>query len=299
MHGFKQIIKVAIRTTETSATLIDVIQTTNPQVISATNVIPIAISDHDLIACVRKLNHRTFKPKTIEYRNYKNYTSEAMSEKILNHKDFQHVTSGTDINKSWNKLKYIITSCLDDIALKIIKRVRGKPSPWLSAELKSHMNSRDMLLRKSRKSKNPDDIAVYKKKKKQVNRLVHLAKKKYFQEQLQNSAQDPNSFWNTIKTLYPSKNSSPATTFTINGKLTSDKSEISNTFCTFFSSIIEKMKKQAFILRNCVWIRQSFEPLRTCRKFKFKYVSENTVETELKKLKPKKATGLDCFHRLF
>ena len=119
------------------------------------------------------------------------------------------------------------------------------------------MNSRDMLLRKSWKSKNPDDIAVYKKKENQVNRLVHLAKKKYFQEQLQNSAQDPSSFWNTIKKLYPSKNSSSATTFTINGKLTSDKSDISNTFCTFFSSIIEKMKKQAFVLRNCVWTRQS------------------------------------------
>ena len=36
--------------------------------------------------------------------------------------------SGTDINQSWNKLKYIITSCLDDVAPKIIKRVRGKPS---------------------------------------------------------------------------------------------------------------------------------------------------------------------------
>ena len=64
------------------------------------------------------------------------------------------------------------------------------------------MNSRVMLLRKSRKTKHPDDIAAYKKKKNQANRLVPN-----FREQLENTEQTSNSFWNILKKLYPRKNS--------------------------------------------------------------------------------------------
>ena len=291
--GFKQVITEATRTTENTATLIDVIQTNNPQVISTTTVIPIAFSDHDLIACVRKLNHRSFNPKTIICRNYKNYSAEAMSENISSHEDYGQVLNEKNINICWNKLKGIITSCLDEIAPKITKRIRGQPSPWMSVEIKTHMNKRDILLRKSRKTKHPEDIVSFKRKRNQVNSLVKHAKKVYFKEQLENSAHDSNRFWNTLKRLYPSKSTSTTRTFKINGELNCDKKSIAKTFSSYFSTIVCKMKKRAFALRDCIWTTQSFEPLRTCRKFKFKPVTENTVKKEIVKLKRKKATGLD------
>ena len=100
-------------------------------------------------------------------------------------------------------------------------------------------------------------------------------------------------FWNTLKKLYPSKNTSSPNMFKVDGSPTCDKSKISNAFCKYYSCIVNKVKEKAFVLRNCIWTQQAFEPLRTCRKFKFKTVTEVTVKRELRKLKRKKATGLD------
>ena len=82
------------------------------------------------------------------------------------------------------------------------------------------------------------------------------------------------------------------TTF-IDGSPTSDNYVITNAFCSYFSNVISKMKENAFPLRNCTWIQQLFEPLRTCRTFRFRTVSESVVEKEIRKLKRRKATGLD------
>ena len=178
LMGFKQLIKKATRIiTDTSETLIDIIQTNNPEVISTSTVIPIEFSDHDLIACVRKLNHQTYKPKTIEFRDYKNYTPNGMCQKISAHGDFNKVIADDDVNTCWNNLKSIISTCLDDIAPKIKKRIRGKPSPWLTLELKTQMNLRDALFRKRRKTKMLEDIQNYRKQKNLVNRMVKRAKK--------------------------------------------------------------------------------------------------------------------------
>ena len=98
LMGFKQLIKKARCITDTSETLIDIIQTNNPEAISTSAVIPIEYSDHDLIACVRKLNHQTYKPKTIEFRDYKNYTPNGMCQKISAHGDFNKVIADDDVN---------------------------------------------------------------------------------------------------------------------------------------------------------------------------------------------------------
>ena len=50
-------------------------------------------------------------------------------------------------------MKSVIMGIFDKHAPLIIKWVKGKPAPWLTAELKSVMNERDSLLRKYRKSK--------------------------------------------------------------------------------------------------------------------------------------------------
>ena len=59
----------------------------------------------------------------------------------------------------------------DHHAPNITKKVKGKPAPWLTDELKDLMNQRDKLLRKSRKSKTISDVAAYKRKRNQVNIL--------------------------------------------------------------------------------------------------------------------------------
>lgn len=66
-------------------------------------------------------------------------------------------------------MKQILTKAIDSLALVQSKRIRGKPSPWLSGEIKMVMNSRDKLLRKYRKTKLSTDFQAYKFLRNKVN----------------------------------------------------------------------------------------------------------------------------------
>ena len=160
-------------------------------------------------------------------------------------------------------MKDIIKSCLDQIAPKENKRIRGKPCPWMNPELKQKMDERDILHRKSRKTKNSTHINAYKRKKNFVNQLVKRAKQNYFKNLLHNSANDPDSFWSTLKKLYPTKSKKGTDRFMINGETISNTKTISNAFCSYFSNVVSNLKAKSFAFRNCTWIRQLTEPLRS------------------------------------
>ena len=78
VHGYNQLINTPTRITKESSTLIDIILTNNQSVISATGIAPLNLSDHDLIGCVRKMNHMKYQYKTITCRNYSKYDPEKM-----------------------------------------------------------------------------------------------------------------------------------------------------------------------------------------------------------------------------
>ena len=119
-------------------------------------------------------------------------------------------------------MKNILLICFDNIAPNMVKRVRGKPCEWLSADLKRHMNIRDQMLRISRNTKSLPDINAYKKKRNEVNLAIRNAKRTYYKDILNETANDPDSFWNKIKKLYPSKSSkSSPPVFSIDSKNTS------------------------------------------------------------------------------
>ena len=61
--GFKQILNTPTCITDQTSTLIDLIFVNNNQNISYKTVIPTGLSDHDLIACVRKVNNFSMNQK--------------------------------------------------------------------------------------------------------------------------------------------------------------------------------------------------------------------------------------------
>ena len=204
------------------------------------------------------------------------------------------VYKSNDVNYAWAYMKDVILSCFNKIAPVIKKRVRGKPSPWMTDEIKKAMNFRDMLLRKSRKTKSESDVSAYKKKRNEVNSLLNKSKQAYYKNLLNETSNNLDKFWNTIKKLYPNnpaKQSLPM--FKIDSTDISDSSVISNAFCSYFSTVVSSLKKKAFLLRDCVWtFQQKFNPRTDCH-FKFKTVTVQQVCKLLESLKRKKASGLD------
>ena len=146
LNGFKQIIQEATSITEHSRTLIDVILTTQASNIIKSDVIQSALSDHDMIACVRKLNNIKMAPRMIRCRNYKNYNSKQICEE-LNQKNFDGVYCSSEPKKAWEILKRILKETIDNHAPFIMKRIKGKQSPWLTETIKEQMNDRDRLMR--------------------------------------------------------------------------------------------------------------------------------------------------------
>ena len=83
-NGFKQILNTSTRVTDQTSSLTDLIFVNNNRNISYKTVIPTRLSDHDLIACVRKVNNVKYESETIRYRNYKNYDVNVINNELLN-----------------------------------------------------------------------------------------------------------------------------------------------------------------------------------------------------------------------
>ena len=72
----------------------------------------------------------------------------------------------------------------------------------MDVNLKRHMNIKDQLLRKSRKTKKDDDIQSYKRKRNEVHIMIKKAKNSYQKKLLNDSAKNPVTFWNSIKKIF-------------------------------------------------------------------------------------------------
>ena len=224
LNGFYQLIKAPTRVTETTATLIDVIQTNFKNNISYSTVIPAGLSDHDLIGCVRKMNNVKYQPKIIHCRNYKNYNVDAINNDLLN-KDFDSIYNMTSPVAALTHFKSILKETLNGHAPFITKQIKGKPSPWITKELTKEMNTRDQLFRKACKTNKPSDWDVYKRKRNFIKNEVVRLKRNYFKTKLEENATKPDRFWKTVNEIYStkSKHEPMPKRFTVDNKTVTDK----------------------------------------------------------------------------
>lgn len=129
-----------------------------------------------------------------------------------------------------------LTTAVDSLAPIQSKRIRGKPCPWLTSDIKIAMNSRDQLLRKYRKTKTNTDFPTYKRMRNYVNSMVRTAKSQYHRTLLDQNANNPDKFWESIKQIYPNKSRNPLpTVFNDGTKHITDLNKICNLFASFFT----------------------------------------------------------------
>ena len=115
----------------------------------------------------------------------------------------------------------------------------------------------------------------------EVNSLLNESKQAYYRDLLNDTSNNLDSFWSTIKKLYPNKPtklSSPM--FKIDSVNTSEPSILNA-----FSTILSTLKEKAFLLRDCIWTFQEEQSLRTDCRFKFENVNVLLVCKQLKSLK--------------
>lgn len=287
-HGFTQLIKQPTRVTMNTSTLIDIIATNNPTTIADTCVHPTSISDHDMVACLRKLNNKKFAVKTLKCRNYSNYDPASMNDDF-SRVNWLPVLTARNVNDAVNIFNDIVRNIFDKHAPFINKRVKGRPCPWLDNNLKQKQNHRDRVLRKARKSGKQDDWNSYKKLRNNCNNLLKKTKAQYHKNILQENRMDPKGFWKSIKQIFPTKSRRD------NNASNNENSNqtLADRFGEYYFSAVYKIKRNALLLKDFVWNTPRKGRMRTNKIFIFKYVSKVFVKNFLKSMKRTKATGLD------
>ena len=108
-NGFKQILNTPTRVTDQIASLIDLI----------------FVNDYQNIRYKTK-----YESETIRYRDQKNYDVNVINSELLNI-NWDGVYNSNSLNQSLNVMKFILKDTIDRHAPFVIKRVKGKKSPWM------------------------------------------------------------------------------------------------------------------------------------------------------------------------
>ena len=284
-NGFTQVIKSPTRITKESKSLIDIIATNRPESISSSIVFPSSISDHDLVGCMRKINHQKYTSKTIKCRNYKSYNPTSMNVDFEN-VNWLPVTSAPDVNTALNIFNTIVRDIFEKHAPTLNKRSKGRSCPWIDAELKNVMNRRDKILRKARKTNNDDDWRVYKTLRNSCNNMQRKAKANHHKTKIQEGRQNPKQFWKAVKDVFPTKPGSDNKPSSV-----AHNKKLADNFRNYYSTAVSTLKSNCMRLKNFVWKSPVRVQRRTEKTFKFQYVSKVFIKSFLSKLKRKKATG--------
>ena len=107
---------------------------------------------------------------------------------------------------AWNNLQQILSETINRHAPLINKRVKGKPAPWLNADVKAAMNHRDKLHRKFLKSKSNTDWNMYKTARNHETNIIRRAQKTHYKSVLRDSEKNPTKFWKMMKTIFSNQN---------------------------------------------------------------------------------------------
>ena len=241
------------------------------------------------------MNCRRFNSQTVKTRDYSKYNKDNLKNEIRDLPWEQCLT--TEFNQGWNLFKHFILSTLNKHCPTKEKRIRGKPSPWLTREIRELQDTREYHRREHERTDLEYHWNQYKRLRNSINNKLRSAKANYVRSVFRETMNQPKDFWKQIKKCYPTKDTgSTQKSFKINGKLTSDTTSIANAFCTFFSKVGSSLMTSPII--NYTWktFNQSVylrHVNRTNSVFRFSPVYTQDTLKILLATKASKATGPD------
>ena len=197
MFNTENVIQEATRQTLTSSSLIDLIVTTRKDLVSATGVFPLGISDHNLIYATIRLKNKRPPPKIVKTRDYKRMDIES----------FRHDIESTpfhiapifndpdDILWAW---QYLFNDICDEHAAWKKVKIRSISAPWITSDIRLKMNRRYKLFKAAVSTKCPMQWSAYKKARNKVTSELRKAKTAYFSKMF-SEVQSTSAYWNLMK----------------------------------------------------------------------------------------------------
>ena len=252
LHGLKQLIKTATRITKKSSSLLDHVITNSNEKVGNSGVIDVGLSDHQMIFCSRKITRAKFnKHNTVKIRSLKHYTKDLFLENLRNI-NFPNYQNYDDVNEAYTDLVNKIIVEIDKIApLKEI-RIKNSSQEWFDEEIIEHINKRDKLFQKFKKSREASDELLYKRAKNRLKNMIKSKKKNYMRQKLADNIGKPKELWKTLKSLgLPSKTGKESKIcLEDNGILSFDAKKNAETFMKYFSNLAGDLVKKLPTAKN-------------------------------------------------
>lgn len=206
-NKFSQIIDKPTRVTPTSATLLDVIITNQPDIIINSEIVPQVVADHDLISVSADISKpkRTLITKT--FRDLGEYNSDNLRSLLLNEEHTLNQIFQTDnVDKQVDLLTSVFTRSLDKCAPIVTKEIRRPSAPWMNDNIREAIKARNnaqIILKGNRYNITLQD--QYKKLKKSVRLLINNAKTQHFHTKLLSCRGNTAATWKVIRDIVPNK----------------------------------------------------------------------------------------------
>ena len=291
-NNLTQMIEVPTRTTSTSATLLDLIITNEPQVVLSHDVVPQVIADHDLISAVINIR-KPRKPTVIKtVRDFRNYDKDVFCSLLFNNIHIMNNVFFTDnVDHQVRIFNEYFLECVDMCAPKVTKVIKGRPTPWMNDEVRSAITARNVLQDKLKKDVNNCILREqYKTAKKHVKFLINKTRSDHYCNRLSDSKGNSSATWKIIGEIVPNqKHKSSPCNF-------DDPGEKADEFSDFFSKVGERTyerSQEQLKDKDYVLPEHNYYTTDTDSAFRPKTVDINTVILTIKSLNSTTSVGSD------
>ena len=239
-----------------------------------------------------KVKAPTPPPYYISVRSYKNYSPTMFSGDLAaNSTRLLSLFDTTDVNAQLNIFNDVLQSTLDSHAPVKTIRVRSRPCPFVTRDIKQLMDNRNSLHRRFLQTRDASDWEKYKVSRNTVKRVLTEAERSYTFQEVQENKNDPRSLWKIINRIIPSKEKERQV-YAKNPKTVADE------FNAFFSKVGRNAADAVAQLAEEVNITHKeplFEPAPSpqCDLFNFRSVSVEEVRRIISAMPTNKSPGPD------
>ncbi len=155
--------------------------------------------------------------------------------------DWSHVTNLNSVDDAYDTFWSTYLELYEMLFPKkqiCFNRNIHKKSPFMTNGLLISRNTKNQLFKNLLTDNCPANVQKYKQFKQTYCKVLHVAKKLYFQKKLRDNVKIRKKTWETLnEVLGKSKNNATVEKINIDGQLSTDPSEISNHFNSFFTQI--------------------------------------------------------------
>ena len=106
-----------------------------------------------------------------------------------------------DIDKTYENFIQEVVTVIDNFAPSTNKRIKGTSQDWFDAQIIEKINERDKVFKKFKKSRLHVDKDNYKEARNEIQKLIRIKKKAYFESKLTANIGKPKELWKSLKSL--------------------------------------------------------------------------------------------------